>query len=116
MVPTWRYLVREMFVMESNGGAAMFSLLGRPRWLPAAFMLVLVAPPGRGLAAQGASSQSGGTPYGLTGVACASARPCVAVGWQGAILRSTDGGNTWRSQSGGRSEEHTSELQSRFDL
>ena len=94
----------------------MFSGLSRLRVLSVLLTLVLAAPPlgGRLLdrpAAQAASSQISGTLIDLHGVACARPSTCVAVGGsgggesgirpRGTILRSTDGGRTWRSQPSG---------------
>jgi photosystem II stability/assembly factor-like uncharacterized protein len=45
--------------------------------------------------------QTRGTDNPLHGVACARPSPCLAVGYGGTILRSTDGGSTWRSQTFG---------------
>jgi photosystem II stability/assembly factor-like uncharacterized protein len=80
----------------------MFSGLSRLRLLSVLLTLVLVAPPLGGSlsarpAAQAASGQPSGTTNVLRGVACPSPSSCVAVGWHGTILRSTDGGSTWRS-------------------
>ena len=46
---------------------------------------------------QAASSPTSGTPSYLFGVACPRPSTCVAVGDRGTILRTTDGGRTWRS-------------------
>jgi photosystem II stability/assembly factor-like uncharacterized protein len=64
--------------------------------------LVLVAPPLGGSlsarpAAPAASSQSSATPDNLRPLAYPRPSTCVDVGLQGTILRSTDGGRTWRS-------------------
>jgi photosystem II stability/assembly factor-like uncharacterized protein len=80
----------------------MVSGLSRLRLLSVLLPLVLVAPPLGGrlsdhLASQAASSQTSATTNDLEGVACASPSTCVAVGGSGTIVRSTDGGNTWRS-------------------
>ena len=69
--------------------------------------LVLVAPPlgGRLSHRPAASSQSSGTTNTLLNdVACARPSTCVAVGWNGAIVRSTDGGRTWRRQPSSTSD------------
>src|ERR671932_1612108 len=88
---------------QNKGGAAMVSRLSRLRVLSVLLALVLVAPPLGGrlsarAAAAAASSPSSGTLSDLHGVACPSPSTCVAVGDKGTILRSTDGGRTWRSQ------------------
>jgi photosystem II stability/assembly factor-like uncharacterized protein len=80
----------------------MVSGLSRLRLLSVLLPLVLVAPPLGGSlsarpAALAASSQPSGTLDNLTGVACLSLSTCVAVGVAGTLLRSTDGGRTWRS-------------------
>jgi photosystem II stability/assembly factor-like uncharacterized protein len=87
---------------QNKGGAAMFSRLSRLRLLSVLLTLVLVAPPLGGrlsdrAADAAASSQISGTLIDLHGVACPSPSTCVAVGGGGTILRSTDGGRTWRS-------------------
>ena len=89
----------------------MFSRLSRLRLLSVLLPLVLVAPPLGGRlsarpAAPAASRQPSGRPDNLTGVACLSPSTCVVVGgsmilrstdtYKGTILRSTDGGRTWR--------------------
>ena len=84
----------------------MVSGLSRLRLLSVVLPLVLVAPPLGGSlsarpAAPAASSQPSATPYNLTGVACLSPSTCVAVGDSGVILRSTNGGRTWRRQPSG---------------
>jgi photosystem II stability/assembly factor-like uncharacterized protein len=84
----------------------MFCGLSRLRLLSALLPLVLVAPPLGGrlsdrAADAAASSQISGTIYYLHGVACPSPSTCVAVGVKGTIVRSTDGGRTWRSQPSG---------------
>jgi photosystem II stability/assembly factor-like uncharacterized protein len=86
----------------------MFSGLSRLRLLSVLLPLVLVAPPlgGRLLdrpAAQAASSLASGTTSLLDSVACLSPSTCVAVGVGGRIVRSTDGGRTWRRQPSGAS-------------
>jgi photosystem II stability/assembly factor-like uncharacterized protein len=80
----------------------MFCGLSRLRLLPVLLPLVLVAPLLGGClsdrpAAQAASSQPSGTTNALLGVACPRPSTCVAVGDRGRIVRSTDGGRTWRS-------------------
>ena len=80
----------------------MFSGLSRQRLLSVLLPLVQVAPPLGGRlsdrpAAQAASSPTSGTPSYLFGVACPRPSTCVAVGDRGTILRTTDGGRTWRS-------------------
>jgi hypothetical protein len=65
-------------------------------------LLMLVAPPlGGNLsdrpAAHAASSPTSGTTNSLDDVACPRPSTCVAVGLEGPIVRSTDGGSTWRS-------------------
>jgi photosystem II stability/assembly factor-like uncharacterized protein len=86
-------------------------------WLLSVLLpLVLVAPPLGGSlsarpAAPAASSQPSGRPDNLTGVACLSPSTCFAVRgsmilrstdtYKGTILRSTDGGRTWRRQPSG---------------
>ena len=80
----------------------MVSRLSRLRVLSVLLPLVLVAPPLGGrlsdrAADAAASSQPSGTLSDLHG-ACPSPSTCVAVGVRGTILRSTDGGRTWRSQ------------------
>ena len=79
----------------------MVSRLSRLRVLSVLLPLVLVAPPLGGrlpdrAAAAAASSQISGTSNWLGGVACPSASTCVAVGDWGTILRTTNGGRTWR--------------------
>ena len=81
----------------------MVSRLSRLRVLSVLLALVLVAPPLGGrlpdrAAAAAASSQISGTLSDLHGVACPRPSTCVAVGGEGTILRSTDGGRTWRRQ------------------
>jgi hypothetical protein len=89
----------------------MVSGLSRLRLLSVLLPLVLVALPlGGSLSARpatpSASSQSSATPDRLSGVACARPSTCLAVGEArtstgtivGTIVRSTDGGRTWRSQ------------------
>jgi photosystem II stability/assembly factor-like uncharacterized protein len=88
---------------QNEGGAAMFCGLSRLRLLSVLLPLVLVAPPLGGRlshrpAAPAASSQSSPTPVDLNTVACLSLSTCVAVGDRGTILRSMDGGHTWRCQ------------------
>jgi hypothetical protein len=82
----------------------MFSGLSRLRLLSVLLPLVLVAPPLGGHLSDrlAASSQTSSTTSRLKGVACPSPSTCVAVGasitkFRGTILRSTDGGRTWRS-------------------
>ena len=80
----------------------MFSELSRLRLLSVLLPLVLVAPTlGRSLsdrpATLAASSQSSGTTNALNRVACLSPSTCVGVGAGSTLLRSTDGGRTWRS-------------------
>ena len=80
----------------------MFSELSRLRLLSVLLPLVLVAPPLGGSlsdrpAAPAASRQPSGTSNALAGVACPRPSTCFAVGNSGTILRSTDGGRTWRS-------------------
>jgi photosystem II stability/assembly factor-like uncharacterized protein len=87
---------------QNKGGAAMVSRLSRLRVLSVLLPLVLVAPPLGGrlsdrAADAAASSQISGTLIDLHGVACPSPSTCVAVGGD-TILRSTDGGRTWRRQ------------------
>ena len=81
----------------------MVSGLSRLRLLSVLLTLVLVAPPLGGrlsdrAADAAASSQISGTLIDLHGVACPSPSTCVAVGDKGTLLRSTDGGRTWRRQ------------------
>jgi photosystem II stability/assembly factor-like uncharacterized protein len=98
----------------------MFSGLSRLRLLSVLLTLVLVAPPLGGSlsarpAAPAASRQPSGRTDNLTGVACLSPSTCVAVGgsmilrstdtYKGTILRSTDGGRTWRRQTFGTTHE-----------
>ena len=83
----------------------MVSRLSRLRVLSVLLPLVLVAPPLGGrlsdrAADVAASSQPSGTLSDLHGVACPSPSTCVAVGGD-TILRSTDGGRTWRRQPSG---------------
>src|SRR5947209_5980249 len=89
---------------KNEGGAAMFSGLSRLRLLSVLLPLVLVAPPLGGrlsdrLAVPAASSRPTRTTNTLDDVACLSPSTCVAVGSRGTILRSTDGGSTWRRQN-----------------
>ena len=84
----------------------MFSELSRLRLLTVLLPLVLVAPPLGGRlshrpAAPAASSQSSATSVGLNTVACLSSSTCVAVGDRGTILRTMNGGSTWRRQTFG---------------
>ena len=84
----------------------MVSRLSRLRVLSVLLPLVLVAPPLGGrlsdrAADAAASSQISGTLIDLHGVACPSPSTCVAVGDGGTLLRSTDGGRTWRRQPSG---------------
>jgi photosystem II stability/assembly factor-like uncharacterized protein len=86
----------------------MVSGLSRLRLLSVLLPLVLLAPPlgGRLPARPAASSQTSSTTSRLSGVACPSPSTCVVVGasmptFRGTILRSTDGGRTWRSQTFG---------------
>ena len=78
----------------------MFAGLSRLRLLSVLLMLV-VPPLGGSLsdrpAAHAASSPTSGTTNSLDDVACARPSTCVAVGLEGPIVRSTDGGSTWRS-------------------
>jgi hypothetical protein len=88
----------------------MFSELSRLRLLSVLLPLVLVTPPLGGRlshrpAAPAASSQSSGTTNDLNTVACLSPSTCVAVGDRGTILRSTDGGSTWRRQPSGTTND-----------
>ena len=81
----------------------MVSRLSRLRVLSVLLPLVLVAPPLGGrlpdrAAAAAASSQISGTLSDLHGVACPRPSTCVAVGGGGTLLRSTDGGRTWRGR------------------
>src|SRR5437660_433013 len=81
----------------------MFAGLSRLRLLSVLLTLVLVAPPlGGRLSARpavpAASRQPSGTPNTLDGVACPRPSTCVAVGVGGTILRTTNGGTTWRRQ------------------
>ena len=77
----------------------MFSGLSRLRLLSALLPLVLVAPPlgGRLSHRPAASSQTSSTISRLRAVACPSPSTCLVVGDRGTIVRSTDGGSTWRS-------------------
>jgi photosystem II stability/assembly factor-like uncharacterized protein len=80
----------------------MFCGLSRLRLLSVLLPLVLVAPPLGGSlsvrpAEPAASSQPSDTTGVLWGVACPRPSTCVAVGDFDTILRSTDGGRTWRS-------------------
>jgi photosystem II stability/assembly factor-like uncharacterized protein len=84
----------------------MFSGLSRLRLLSVLLPLVLVAPPLGGRlsdrpAAPAASRQPSGTTSTLYGVACPRPNTGVAVGWRVTILRSTDGGRTWRGRTSG---------------
>src|SRR2546423_298807 len=88
----------------------MFAGLSRLRLLSVLLTLVLVAPPlGGRLSARpavpAASRQPSGTPNTLDGVACPRPSTCVAVGEGGTILRSTDGGSTWRRQPSATTSE-----------
>jgi photosystem II stability/assembly factor-like uncharacterized protein len=86
----------------------MFCGLSRLRLLSVLLPLVLVAPPlgGRLSHRPAASSQSSGTTntLDLRGVACPHLSTCVAAGFDGTILRSTDGGRTWRRQPSSTSD------------
>ena len=95
---------------QNKGGAAMVSRLSRLRVLSVLLPLVLVAPPLGGSlsarpAAQAASSLTSGTTNALLGVACPRPSTCVAVGDRGTLLRSTDGGRTWRRQPSGTTND-----------
>src|SRR5919199_4546185 len=84
----------------------MFSGLSLLRWLSVLLPLGRGAPPLGGrlsdrAADAAASSQISGTLIDLHGVACPGPSTCVAVGGGGTLLRSTDGGRTWRSQPSG---------------
>src|SRR5437868_10660371 len=88
---------------RTEGGAAMVSRLSRLQVLSVLLTLVLVAPPLGGRlsarpAAPAASSQPSATPDALFGVACPRPSTCFAVGWDGMIVRTTNGGSTWRRQ------------------
>ena len=87
----------------------MFYGLSRLRLLSVLLPLVLVAPPlgGRLSHRPAASSQSSGTTntLDLRGVACPRPSICVAVGEGGTIVRSTDGGRTWRRQPSGTPDD-----------
>jgi photosystem II stability/assembly factor-like uncharacterized protein len=77
----------------------MFCGLSRLRLLSVLLPLVLVAPPLGGSLSHrpAASSLTSGTTNTLNAMACPRPSTCVAVGEGGTILRSTDGGRTWRS-------------------
>src|SRR5436853_619242 len=77
----------------------MVSRLSRLRVLSVLLPLVLVAPPlGGRLSDRAADAAASSQISDLHGVACPSPSTCVAVGGGGTLLRSTDGGRTWRSQ------------------
>jgi photosystem II stability/assembly factor-like uncharacterized protein len=93
---------------KNEGGAALVSGLSRLRLLSVLLTLVLVAPllGGRLSDRPVASSQTSSMTSRLMGVACASPSTCVVVGTsvstrRGTILRTTNGGSTWRSQAFG---------------
>src|SRR5438874_790577 len=88
----------------------MYSGLSWLRLLSVLLTFVLVAQPQGGRlsarpAAPAASRQPRGTTNNLHGVACLSPSTCVAVGVGGTILRSTDGGSTWRRQPSGTRDD-----------
>jgi hypothetical protein len=87
-------LADSVHVIGSSGGAAVFSGLARLRVLLVLLTLVLVAPPLGGRLSARPAAQAANT--ALRGVSCLSPSPCLAVGDRGTILRTTDGGNTWR--------------------
>ena len=81
---------------QNKGGAAMVSRLSRLRVLSVLLPLVLVAPPlGGRLSDRAADAAASSQISDLHGVACPSPSTCVVVGGD-TILRSTDGGRTWR--------------------
>jgi hypothetical protein len=95
---------------KNEGGVAMVSGLSRLRLLSVLLPLVLVAPPLGGSlsarpAAPAASSQSSAAPQHLRAMACPRPSTCVAVGDRGTLLRSTDGGRTWRRQTSGTTND-----------
>jgi photosystem II stability/assembly factor-like uncharacterized protein len=85
----------------------MFCGLSRLRLVSLLLALVLVAPPLGGRLADRPAAQPASRPTSgnLYGVACPRPSTCLAVGGSGTILRSTDGGRTWRSPTSGTTND-----------